>query len=313
MNDLTPSPRAGSLPNLVVIGAQKCGTSALHYYLGLHPEIQVSSPKELRFFLAAEDFDPEPFISEPRERRLLGGTGNWERGKRWYASHFSAGAPVRGESSATYTAPWYRQVAPRMAEVLPEAKLIFVVRDPVERIVSHYMHFLSLGREWRPLNTAVARPRSVYVACSRYASVLRPFLERYPRSRIHLMRQEDLLLRRRETLREVFAFLGVDERFWSPKMERLRHPSGRKGRRFRIALRVGRSRLAAPLYRLPQEAKWAIERATYSRRGGAERPRVDEALGRELREELEPEIAALEDLTGWDLRDWRSPRIPVAA
>jgi hypothetical protein len=313
MTDLTLSPSAGSLPNVVVIGAQKCGTSALHYYLDLHPEIQMSSPKELRFFLAAEDFDPEPFISEPRERRLFGRTGNWDRGTRWYASHFAAGAPVRGESSATYTAPWYPRVASRMADVLPGTKLIFIVRDPVDRIVSHYMHLRDVGREWRPLTAAVERPGSVYVACSRYASVLRPFLERYARSRIHLMRQEELLRRRRETVREVFGFLGVDERFWSPKMERLRQPSARKGRRLRIALRLGRSRLAAPLYRLPQEAKWAIERATYSRPGAAERPPVDDALRRRLLEELEPEIAALEDLTGWDLRDWRSPRTAVAA
>ena len=68
----------GALPNLVVIGAQKCGTSGLHYYLSLHPEVSMSRPKELNFFI---------------EER------NWPRGADWYRRHFDAGARVRGESS----------------------------------------------------------------------------------------------------------------------------------------------------------------------------------------------------------------------
>jgi Sulfotransferase family len=303
------APAAGPLPNLIVIGAQKCGTSALHYYLHLHPEIQMSSPKELRFFCSDEDFHPGPFISEPAERRLFSPSPNWRRGIEWYASHFSAEAPVRGESSATYTSPWYTGVAPRMAEVLPGAKLVFMVRDPVERIVSDYMHFGAMGKERRSLPEAVSRRNSVYVARTRYFSVLKPFLERFPRSRIHLARQEDLLLRRRETLREMFRFLGVDESFWSPRMDRLRHPSAGKSRRYRLAMQVGRTRLGAPAYRLPQEAKWTIERFLYGRSRAPERPVVPETLRSTLIDELEPEIAALEDLTGWDLREWRSPQL----
>jgi hypothetical protein len=304
---LGPGYRGGALPNVIGIGALKCGTSALHYYLDLHPDVQMSSPKELRFFLAADELDPDPFVSEPEDRRLLGPMGNWQRGTRWYASHFSPRAPVRGESSPTYSCPWYPGVAARMAEIVPKAKLIFAVRDPVERIVSHYMHLRAVGPERRSLPAAVGRPRNVYVECTRYGSLLRPFLDRFPRSRIHIVRQEDLLHRRRGTLREVFRFLGVDELFWSTKMERLRNLSDRKGGSSRVARRIMRSRLAAPVYWLPQEAKWAIERAI-SRPDEAERPRIDDELRRRLLEELEPEIATLEGLTGWDLREWRSPR-----
>src|SRR6059058_6332030 len=73
----------GALPNLIVIGAQKCGTSGLHYYLSLHPEVSMSRPKELNFFIV--------------ER-------NWPRGTEWYAAHFEPRAIVRGESSPNYTA-----------------------------------------------------------------------------------------------------------------------------------------------------------------------------------------------------------------
>ena len=297
--------RTGALPNLIVIGAQKCGTSALHYYLDLHPEVQMSSPKELCFFLAEEDFDPEPFISEPRERRLFGPAFNWSRGRRWYEGHFRAGMPVRGESTPGYASLWYPGVASRMAQVVPEAKLIFVVRDPIDRIVSHYMHNRDAGVEWRPLAEAVERPRNAYVGRTMYASLLQPFLKRYPRSRILILRQEDLLRRRRETIGDLFRFLEVDERFWSPKMERERQPSGRKGRRFRLVRRLQLSRLGSSFYRLPQEAKWVLERIAFSR-SPAERPTVDERLRRRLLEGLEPEIAGLEELTGWDLAAWRA-------
>ena len=89
----------GALPNLVVIGAQKCGTSGLHYHLGLHPEISMSKPKELNFFI---------------EER------NWPRGLDWYRAHFDARATVRGESSPNYTAyPQHLGVPERMHSVDP--------------------------------------------------------------------------------------------------------------------------------------------------------------------------------------------------
>jgi len=298
-------PDPGALPNLITIGVQKCGTSALHY-LGLHPEIQMSTPKELSFFLSEEDYDPEPFVSGPEEHRLIQPTMNWSRGRHWYERHFSPDVPVRGESTPGYASPWYPGVAARMASIIPDARLIFMVRDPVERIVSQYMHARDDGRERRTLAEAVQRPSNVYTARSRYASLLRPFLDAYPRSAILILRQEDLLVQRRETLGRVFRFLGVEERFWSPKMERERNVSRGKGRRSRIVQRLQRSRLASPVYRLPQELKWTVERL--SRSTAAERPAIDADLRRALLEELEPEVSSMEELTGWDLSGWRARR-----
>jgi len=306
---LSSAPRgdlSGALPNLIVLGAQKCGTSALHYYLGLHPEVQMSSPKELGFFLAEEDLEPDPFILVPQELVLVRGTRNWSRGEDWYASHFRPGARVRGEATPAYASPWFPRVAQRMAQTLPDAKLIFLARDPFERIVSHYLHNRGSGREWRSLPEALARPDNVYVGRSSYALALRPFLDRYPRERILIIRQEELLLRRRETMRRVFGFLEVEERFWSPKMERERHPSAGKGWRHRAFTRIQGSRLASPLYRLPQEVKWALERLSYERPSRTGRPVLDQQLRARLAARLEPDIVALERITGWDLDAWRA-------
>src|SRR5688500_1196803 len=85
-----------ALPDLVGIGAMKCGTSSLHYYLGLHPEIQMSQPKELHFFLDSAAFQPQDFGGI---RKTLIELCNWHRGVDWYAQHFSPDAAVRGEST----------------------------------------------------------------------------------------------------------------------------------------------------------------------------------------------------------------------
>jgi len=105
------------LPNLLVIGAAKCGTTALHRYLGLHPDIFMSKSKELGFFCSSE---------------------NWDERLRWYESQFGA-ARVRGESSPSYTnCPRNKGVPERMASLVPDARLIYLVRDPVDRVISQY-------------------------------------------------------------------------------------------------------------------------------------------------------------------------------
>lgn len=304
----SPGRTTGAPPNVIVIGAQKCGTSALHYYLGLHPEVQMSSPKELRYFISDQDFEPEPFVDGPAELELVRTSHNWSRGADWYQGHFRSEAPVRGEATPGYASPWFPGVAERMAAMVPDAKLIFLVRDPVERIVSHYVQLREMGREPRTLAQALARPRNPYVGRSSYATLLRPFQERYPRERILLLRQEDLLLRRRETVQKVFGFLGVDPGFWSPKMERERHRSAAKGRRHRALTRLQGFRATRPLYRLPQEVKWVLERASSA--PPSDRPAVGEELRGRLLAQLEPEIAAFEQLTGWDLSSWRQAAAP---
>src|SRR5207244_9201435 len=118
-------PSAVVLPNLVSIGASRCGTTSLHRYLDLHPDIAMSKTKELNFFV---------------EER------NWQRGVAWYEREFSDSAPVRGEASPHYTAfPRYRGVAGRMARVVPEARLVYLVRDPIDRAISAYSLTRAMG------------------------------------------------------------------------------------------------------------------------------------------------------------------------
>jgi sulfotransferase family protein len=202
-----------SLPNVVVIGAMKCGTSALHRYLDLHPDVAMSEPKELNFFFECDE--PSRDAWHP---------GNWHRGPEWYARHWSADSPVRGESSPGYTSPAHTRVAERMAALIPGAKLVYLVRDPVDRALSQYRHHCADGAEVRPPDEALLDLTSQYILRGRYFDRLRPFLETFAREQILIVSREELLTKRRASLQLLFGFVGVDD-FWSSDYERLWHTS----------------------------------------------------------------------------------------
>jgi hypothetical protein len=154
----------------------KSGTTSLHRYLSAHPQVFMSEPKEPNFFV--EEL-------------------NWQRGLDWYLGLFaSAGnATVIGESSTEYTKlPTYTGVARRIHAFNPEARLIYLMRDPVDRIRSHYWHNvadLTNEAERRNMRSAVREdPR--YVAYSNYAMQLEPYLELFGRERIALLTAEQL-------------------------------------------------------------------------------------------------------------------------
>ena len=193
----------GALPNLVVIGAQKCGTSGLHYQLGLHPEIWMSRPKELNFFI---------------EER------SWSRGEDWYRAYFDARARVRGESSPNYTAyPQHLGVPERMRSVIPDAKLIYVVRDPLERIAAHWVHNYAKRREKGDLRATLTHANTSYVVRSQYHMQLQQFLAHYPLEQTLVIEQEELRTAPEATLRRVFEFVGVDPGFSHPHVGKQRH------------------------------------------------------------------------------------------
>lgn len=205
-------PRATSLrlPELVVIGAMKAGTSALHRYLDDHPSIAMSGAKELNFF-----FGPDGAASADDGWHR----GNWHRGLDWYAAQHDQTAPVRGEASPGYTSPSHPEAAARMAAVLPDARLIHLVRDPLERAISQYRHHRREGTENRSMADALLDPESQYVARSRYAERLTPFLAVFPRDQLLVVAQEELLHDRPATLAQVYSFVGVDPAHWSPALD----------------------------------------------------------------------------------------------
>lgn len=294
----------GALPNLVVIGAMKCGTSALHSYLALHPDISMSTRKELDFFVDGEIVQSADCVFDDEDLRVeRTAEHNWSRGRKWYERQFSDGAPVRGESSPSYTAPWHPQVAERMAATLESPKLVFLVRDPLERSISNFEHQRALGRERRTIDQALRNFRGPYVARSRYGLAIAPFLEHFPRASLLVLTQEELLNRRRETVRAVYRFAGVDDSFWSPMAERERYGGEAKGGRARVLRRIAGRPGAAVARRLPDGVKWRLERLLSSR-APAERQALDRMLRAELAAYLREDVERFGAAVGREFPDW---------
>jgi Sulfotransferase family len=202
----------GALPNLVVIGAMKCGTTSLHSYLGAHPDIGMSEPKELNFFFG-------PDVADAAGGEEAWAVGNWHRGTGWYAAHFDPACRVRGESSPGYTSPSRPESAARMAAVVPTARLLYAVRDPVRRALSQYGHHRREGAETRALADALLDPASQYLSRGRYLERLAPFLDTGAfDGRITVVAQEELATDLPTAMRRVFADLDVDPDHWSPAM-----------------------------------------------------------------------------------------------
>jgi hypothetical protein len=277
--------RRGALPNLIVIGGLKCGTTSLHHYLNLHPQVAMSRPKELNFFVAEL---------------------NWELGPEWYASHFDREAPVRGETSPHYTnLPRFAGVAERMHEVLgAQARIVYMVRDPLERMLSHYLHNVGGGYETRPIADALSDPNSAYIARSRYAMQLEPYLRAFDRSRVLVVANEDLATKREVTMRHVFEFCGVDDDFTSEQFAReWETGSGKQDGGFRLmdrAVRLpGLRAFDRNFDRLPESLRWMVERLVHDPgTGAAPKPQLDAELRSRLVDMVAPDVADLERLTG---------------
>ncbi len=198
-----PTPDAvaeGALPTFVTIGSMKGGTSSLHNYLRAHPQVSMSKKKETDFF-CREDHDGHDLT--------------------WYRGQFTETADQYGESSPNYTKRHlFGDVAERMHAVLPEARLIFVARDPVERAVSHFLHNVAKARVRRDeFDEYFADLDNPALLTSRYHWQLMPFVERYGLERLLVLSSEQLRDERATSLAQVFAFIGVDPAFTSPTFD----------------------------------------------------------------------------------------------
>ncbi len=210
----TSTTRSIASPNFLCIGAAKAGTTTLYHVLQRHPQVFVTTPKELNFF------------SRP-DRYALG----WD----WYANHFRPAKPeqiARGEFGVTYAmvTKWVGTVE-RMQAHLPHVKLIYMVRDPVQRIESAWLeNRLGRNRDSSTFAEAVRRPNMI--DCSRYWIQYQAYAQAYGEASIHVIFLEDYRRDPASELRSVCQFLEInpdvdwgnlDERFNTSDAKREDH------------------------------------------------------------------------------------------
>ena len=189
-------------PNLFVIGAMKSGTSYLWRLLDAHPSIFMSEPKEPCYFVAPEDLK--------RLFPLMWRRQYW-KSERNYLSLFDAAenAPVVGEASVFYAyLPLAPGVADRIRRFNPEARFLYLMRDPVERTLSHYWHNVRYFGEHRPIERAI-RDDLQYIEIGNYAAQLKEYYRIFDRSRLLALTYEDLTEDPTATMDQVFDWLQI--------------------------------------------------------------------------------------------------------
>ena len=274
-------------PDFFLVGAPKCGTTALYEMLGAHPEIFLSPNKE-----------PDFFASDIRAA-VTGGRGinDWSH----YLRLFSGAGPeqVVGEGRVSYLAS--RVAAAAIHKRCPNARILLVLRDPADRLFSHYSAaiaarstretFANWLRGLAARETSDAAPIGPVVA-GRYGSSLQRYLAVFPATRIHIVWYEDYVTDTAAAIRSIFTFLGVDENQQVPVHIR------------RNETRVVRSRMmrgAVTLANLITDG--LADRIGLTARNGMRFSSADRGLAIRL---YEDDIRLLAGLTGRDLRHWTS-------
>lgn len=273
----------GRLPDFIVIGATKSGTTSLDHYLSLHPDIHMARPKEPRFFVD-----------------LPGGEGHWSRGVNWYASLFVTTKKCCGEVSPQYARFGESNAIPaRMASIIPEAKLIYLVREPYERLVSNYLMQFRNGTTVLPFAEFVdGELYSLETSC--YGSRLQEFLRYYALDRILVVESKELRDERDACLTRIFSFLGVDPEFRSRRFDREYHTSAENICPDARGRRILRSKPVKFLRRhLSGWTFYHLRNVLMLPFRGEEPPiALPAALEEQIRARLRSEVALLRKLTG---------------
>ncbi len=294
-------------PNFLLVGAAKSGTSSMDRYLSMHPEIYIPQKKEAHFF-AIPDF-PQRFTGPGDEGMNEYTIRTWDA----YLKLFDAvqTEKARGESSVFYL--YYPGTAGRIANTLPDAKIIILLRNPVHRAYSAYMHLIRDGRETLPFAEALQaedtrkaqnyEPMWLYRELGLYSEQVNRYFTALGRDRVHVAIFEEFIRNPQQTMQDVFRFLGVDDKVQvdvSLHMNESGIPKSRKLYSF-ISQPNFLKEWIKPLFpaklreRLGLRAKAMVLR----------KETMDPALSQELQTFYAADIARLEELLERRLDVWR--------
>lgn len=275
------------LPNFICIGAMKSGTVSLHRYLDAHPDICMSSPKETNFF----------------------GTRN-TKSLDWYQGCFGNEARIYGETSPQYSQyPGIDGVPRRMYELLPDIKLIYLVRDPIDRAVSHYVHNWVNRNEVAnaSIDKTLNPPENSWqVNTSRYHFQLLQYFDYYPIDRILVVESERLRSERSKVMSEIFEFIGVSPDLESNALDQEYHKTSDKARLtrvgdFLIKSSVGQTVKDVGKSIMPQSAIEYIKQRVWE---DAKKPQPRRETLNKVKSYLQEDVEKLRALTGKSFDSW---------
>jgi Sulfotransferase family len=293
-----------ALPNFLVIGAGRSGTTSLDRYLRRHPDVFLPPVKAPSYFYCLAN------VERGASRSSLPPTFVADR-ERYVALFEEAGAcRARGEVSPVYLA--MRRVAATLASEIPDVRLVAVIRDPIARLKARYVGRRRDGlerrsvdeilREERTMGLPADDARGTYVAAGFVGHVLHAYYERFPADRIHVIRSEDLAGDPVGTMAGIFRFIGVDPS--TPiELDDRHNASGGiiRGRMRRVVwTRTAPARAALG----PSVPRGLRDRAFRAFTRDLAPVRLDDEIVAELIELYRDDVALQQRLTGLDLSGW---------
>ncbi len=277
----------------MLIGAMKCATSSLCAILASHPQVNFSRSREPDFFSDQQQTFDSKAIRRYHQNFELGHEGLW------------------GEGSTTYTkAPYVRSdLVDQIHQYNPKTKFIYVVRNPLDRLISHYMHLYQKGRIKSSLEKALEK-HPILFDTGKYASQIEPFINRFGRDQVLLINFDAFARDKTNTVRALCDFLGIDFTQTLPfKGIHLNRSLGGNITPYQFDRWVQHP-WAQPLKRWVSP-EW-VQRMLVKLSNNQtiilkERPQLNADLQHRLRDRYLPELRRLESWTGWDLSSWREP------
>lgn len=285
-------------PNLFIIGAMKSGTSSLHSYLNAHPSIFMCEPKEPCYFVHPDQLD------WPDIKKLE----LW-KSEEHYLELFKSANNVKiiGEASTLYAKlPKITDVPERIAQFNPDARFIYIMRDPIERTISHYWHEVRRGNEFQDMLTAI-RENPLYRDVSHYAMQLQPYFEQFGQEKILILTFEEMRADPSRFMRTVFNWLGIDDNFEPPNLGNKIHatPSKfyQKGRFYRFRYTWPWSEIASLL---PKKIRSAGLQLAVKEVNRDDASTATEEITHFLRPIQQKQTQRLSKMTGRNFLEWKT-------
>lgn len=200
-----------NLPDFIIGGAMKSGTTTLHHILNTHRNVFI--PDEEIFFFNIDDIEQnsEFFIELDNKWTFFDYNKNFEKYLDWYSSFFSESKEdeIIGEDSTTYLCS--EKSPKRIYELIPDVKLIFLVRDPVNRAYSHYWHMVRTGRAVYNFEKTIQFSKHNIIKRGLYYKQINRYLKYFRRENLKIIIFENFINNMQEVINEVQEFLGVDK------------------------------------------------------------------------------------------------------
>jgi Sulfotransferase domain len=213
-------------PNFFIVGSMKSGTSTIHSVISSHPEVFMSEPKEPSFFVDNEDL--KRLWPEMAKNKC-----SFDNASYLELFQDAGSAKIVGESSSNYTkTPHAPGVAKRISEFNPDAKILFVLRNPVGRTISHYWHAVKREGETRSILEAI-KSDSIYLDVSNYVLQIKEYSKYFDKKNIFVITLEEFSKSPSSTIKSLFYWLEIDGDFVPDNLRQRNHETPKKVRRQR--------------------------------------------------------------------------------